>query len=525
MISRRRRTIVGLGIGGFFIAGIVLAVALIVSPLGTKQTKAIDAWNPGMIIDDATFYNADSFSSVGAIQDFINSKTPVCDTWGAQPSEYGGGTRAQYAASKGWPGPPYVCLQNYYENPTTHETSFEKGGAGFSGGISAAQIIWNVSHQYGINPQVLLVTLKKEQGSLYTDAWPLKSQYAYAMGYGCPDTGPNNSANCSSNYAGLYNQLTLAAAQFRRYTNYPTQYGYQAGRTNYIQYSPDASCGGSWVYIQNQATANLYNYTPYQPNDAALTAYPGTASCGAYGNRNFWRFFDEWFGAQYAYTTQKTALTDRYQALGGASGTLGVSIGDVYCYTKGSDKWCVQRYENGYIISGKYGAWESYGPIRDRWGALGYENGVLGYPRDQVYCYTKGSDKWCVQRYENGYILSGKYGAWESYGPIRDRWQALGFENGTLGYPRDQVYCYTKNDDNWCVQRYENGYIISGKYGAWESYGPIRDRWGALGYENGVLGYPTGPVTTTSTGQSQTYEGGTVTYRSNNKTTDVSLSH
>ena len=42
------------------------------------------------------------------------------------------------------------------------------------------------------------------------------------------------------------------------------------GRTNYIQYNPDAACGGSWVYIENQATASLYNYTPYQPNQRGL---------------------------------------------------------------------------------------------------------------------------------------------------------------------------------------------------------------------------------------------------------------
>ena len=496
---------------------VVLLLALVfgvattfVATVGGSNTYALGAWNPGKIIDDATFYDTSTFSSVDAIQSFLNSKTPSCDTWGTQQSEYGGGTRAQYAASRGWHGPPYVCLQNYHENPNTHETSFERGGAGFEGGISAAQIIWNVSHEYGINPQVLLVTLKKEQGSLYTDSWPLKSQYRYAMGYGCPDTGPNNSANCSDNYAGLYNQLRLAAYQFKRYATYPDQYGYRAGRSNYIQYSPDASCGGGWVYIENQATAGLYNYTPYQPNSGAIAAYPGTAPCGAYGNRNFWRFFDEWFGGQYSYTSEKNAITARYQALG--SSKLGSAQDPVYCYAKDGDRWCVQKYEKGYILSGKYGAWESYGDIRGRWEALNFERGVLGYPRDEVYCYVKNGDNWCVQRYEGGYIISGKYGTWESYGDIRGRWADLGYENGTLGYPREGVYCYTNNGDRWCVQRYEKGYILSGKYGAWESYGDIRGRWEALNFERGTLGYPReGVYCYTKDGDNkcvQRYEGG-----------------
>ena len=52
------------------------------------------------------------------------------------------------------------------------------------------------------------------------------------------------------------------------------------------------------VYIQNQATANLYYYTPYQPNAAALRAGYGEGDgCSAYGNRNFYQYFTDWFGS------------------------------------------------------------------------------------------------------------------------------------------------------------------------------------------------------------------------------------
>ena len=141
------------------------------------KTGALSPWSPGRIIDDNVFYDTNTFSSVQDIQNFINSHTPACDTWGTGPSEYGGGTRAQYAAKRGWHGPPYACLRDYHENPSTKETSFERGGGWFTGGLSVANIIWNVSKEFGINPQVMLVTLKKEQGSLFTDVWPLKSQY------------------------------------------------------------------------------------------------------------------------------------------------------------------------------------------------------------------------------------------------------------------------------------------------------------------------------------------------------------
>jgi len=51
------------------------------------------------------------------------------------------------------------------------------------------------------------------------------------------------------------------------------------------------------VNVQNYATAALYNYTPYQPNAAALGNLYGTGDgCSSYGNRNFWVYYNDWFG-------------------------------------------------------------------------------------------------------------------------------------------------------------------------------------------------------------------------------------
>jgi hypothetical protein len=296
---------------------LIVTMAIAVSGIGlllhANTVHAVSAtdFQPGHIIDDAVFYNSGSFASAQAVQDFITSHTPTCDTWGTQPSGYGNLNRAQYAQQvMGWPGPPYVCLQNYYENPSTGSTSYENGGGAFAGGESAGQIIYDAAQQYGINPEVLLVMLKKESpGPLFSDSWPLKSQYRYAMGYACPDSGPNYSAACVSSKAGFYNQMNLAAWQLRYYANNISQYNYQPGRSNYIQYSPDPNCGGTSVYIDNLATASLYIYTPYVPNQAALQAYPGTASCGAYGNRNFFMFFNEWFGSTYGAVNVTSPLT------------------------------------------------------------------------------------------------------------------------------------------------------------------------------------------------------------------------
>lgn len=261
------------------------------------QAQSASEWKAGNIIDDSVFYDKSSMTIV-EIQNFLNSKNPQCDTWGTKTSEYGGGTRAQYGASKGYPA-PFVCLKDYWENPTTkvnnlHNTSMPSKPIGAR---SAAEIIWDVSQQFNISPKVMLVMLHKESDRLLIDDWPWALQYRAAMGYGCPDSGPNYSANCNPNDYGFYTQMYNAARQFRIYANSPQNYRYKAGQNNAIQYNPNPACGSSTVYIENQATASLYNYTPYQPNQAALNAGYGEAPCGAYGNRNFWRLFHDWFGS------------------------------------------------------------------------------------------------------------------------------------------------------------------------------------------------------------------------------------
>jgi len=272
------------------IAGSVVAILLVAGIVFINHTSttsaAISNWNAGRIIDDAVFTNKSSMN-VEQIQQFLNSKVPTCDTMGTKPSEYGGGTRRQWAESKGY-SVPFTCLKDFSEN-----------------GKSAAQIIYDASQDYTINPQVLIVLLQKEQG-LVTDTWPLSKQYRAATGYGCPDTAP-----CNAEYYGLTNQVRWSAKMFNAIvTNNPNWYTPKKLGNSYIQWNPTASCGGSTVNIENRSTQALYNYTPYQPNQSALNAGYGTGDgCGAYGNRNFYLYFTDWFGTTYtdAYNAQFNA--------------------------------------------------------------------------------------------------------------------------------------------------------------------------------------------------------------------------
>ncbi len=241
-----------------------------------KVSAAVTNFNPGHIIDDNIFTNSASLSAA-QIQVFLNDMVGTCYAPGAKSSNPPNGS----------------CINQYVENTTTLQNNFSNPNASIPGGISAAQIIYDAAQQYSINPEVLLVTMQKEQG-LVTDNWPYYSEYTCAMGY----------FSCSQD-SDFYQQVDGAAWQFRHYLNNPGAFNYWIGQ-NTVDYAP--GCGGSTVNIENAATAALYIYTPYQPDSNVLnytnpvgsSSGPGPVindSCAAYGNRNFWWYFNTWFGS------------------------------------------------------------------------------------------------------------------------------------------------------------------------------------------------------------------------------------
>jgi hypothetical protein len=251
-------------------AGLFTAPAAIVAPR-TAATSASAAsasnFDPGDLIDDRMFFDGGAMSA-SDVQAFLVSQVPSCRSG-------------------------YTCLRDYSQ-ATASKPQVDYNCSAYQGAASesAATIIAKVGQACGISQKALLVLLEKEQ-SLVTDTWPTAGQYRSATGYGCPDT-----AACDSTYYGFFNQVYMAALQFKRYAANPTSWNHIAGMYNSIRYSPTTSCGSSQVFIQNQATAGLYNYTPYQPNAAALANLYGTGdSCSSYGNRNFWRIYSDWFGS------------------------------------------------------------------------------------------------------------------------------------------------------------------------------------------------------------------------------------
>lgn len=296
-VARKNRTF---AIAAFTASSILIIFSFIISSLLSTSANAADTtdFKAGYIISDSIFTNDDTMS-VSKIQTFLNSKVPTCDTTGSQNSEMnntgvpdynGNGSIQRWEWGKAkYSQTTFTCLKSYSQ-----------------GGKSAAQIIYDKAKKYSINPQVLIVLLQKEQ-ALVTDTWPLNVQYRSATGYACPDT-----AACDSEYYGFTNQLDNAAKMFRAIMNdSPTWYTpYELGN-NSIKWHPSDSCGSSTVNIQNRSTQALYNYTPYRPNQAALSAGYGSGdSCSSYGNRNFFLYFTDWFGSTTAtYDAGVTAVS------------------------------------------------------------------------------------------------------------------------------------------------------------------------------------------------------------------------
>ena len=284
------------------LAAIAIAVAGSLVGTGTvAQAYSGSDFNPGNIISDALFYNGTTMSA-GDIQAFLNSKVPRC-TLGDPGRPAGGiytfpnGSQTVLANN---------CLKDYNEwIPNLAGDSICAPIAG--GTLSAADLIQRIGTACNVSQKVLLVLLEKEQ-SLISDSFPAQSQMDRATGFNCPDTAP-----CSAASAGFFRQVYSAARQLQVYGTGSYTW-YPVGQVSNIRFHPNAACGTTPVLIQNRATAALYYYTPYQPNSAALANLYGTGdACSAYGNRNFWRMYNDWFGSTIEIPGSRDFITAAYK--------------------------------------------------------------------------------------------------------------------------------------------------------------------------------------------------------------------
>ena len=324
-----------------FALGLIAGVALLLIPRGAEA-----AFNANRIIDDGIFNNSSSMSA-GQIDAFLNQFGSSC-----------------ISPNRGFSAP----------DPVGYSPS---GGYQYGGNVSAGNVIAHSAQAYGLNPQVLITTLQKEQGLVTGGSGCSVLRYTAAVGYGCPDSGTTYSysgvnlysingsqvtsvsGTCvnSSAKAGFSQQVIRAAwllkfGQQRSLGNVgwavitgnwnnsddpqscyggPMTEGYRqicpSGATTY--YDGLRSIDGQTVHMDTGATAALYWYTPHFN-----------------GNQNFVSIFEGWFGStivpnytwqvtdQYVYTDQnKTVGTSTYNMLPGSRVYIGVKVKNTSSYT------------------------------------------------------------------------------------------------------------------------------------------------------------------------------------------------
>lgn len=261
------------------VSALLVAVGFIALSAAPKAQAANAAqFDPGNIISDSVFYDFGTMTA-NDIQRFLNGKLPTCN-------DNDGGPK---------------CIRDFVQDtPAIVGESGRCESLPAKQNQTAAQIIHAVANACKINPRVLLVTLQKEQGLIQATN-PYLRMYDFALGMNCPDT-----ADCAKSSAGFFYQLYKGAGQLQWYGDPRGSFTYLRVGSNItrryqaanVESSKGINCGSKTFQLKSQATAALYYYTPYTPNDAALKNLYGTGdACSAYGNRNFWRFYTDWFGS------------------------------------------------------------------------------------------------------------------------------------------------------------------------------------------------------------------------------------
>lgn len=172
-------------------------------------------------------------------------------------------------------------------------------------GVSAAQIIFDASRKYRINPKVILTTLQKEEG-LITLSYYNSYAINFAMGFHRPSDFKNQ----------VYGGTKLLRDG---YDFLAEKYGWKVGIPRKTE--DDPSYVKNIVIPKNKATASLYLYTPY------IGGYFKANGTYIGGNYNFVKIFNRWFGDPTKYTS--IALTPEkstFYVPSGANCTVPVKI-------------------------------------------------------------------------------------------------------------------------------------------------------------------------------------------------------
>ncbi|GAA2188517.1 hypothetical protein GCM10009786_17940 [Leucobacter alluvii] len=474
---------------------IALAAAMIVPGVGASPAQAAnvtDGFSPGNIVSDANFYDGRALDA-GQIQTFLNQRVPRCTI--GDPGRTAGMKWGETRIAS-------QCLRNFSMNTQSRPANAYCAAYSGRSGESAAEIIAKVGQACGISQRVLLIMLEKEQ-SLVTDSWPTVRQFDVAMGYACPDSGPGNSANCDPTQTGFFQQVYRAAWQLKVYRANPNSYNYKPFQNNRIQWHPNAGCGTSNVYIENWATAALYIYTPYRPNQAALNAGWGTGDgCSSYGNRNFHNFYKTWFGDPQLPFPVDGRIATYWQSNRSWLGNPKAAA--VTNNANGGGR--TQQFSGGIVFepkSGQVSGMQRTSPIYIAYSQAGGIAGPWGWPAAPAV--NQGVSGNNVMRFQGGIVAEAKgYGAYLVPTRLQALWEKEGGFGGRIGFPIASAFT---GPGDIVSQSYRSGELVYSPAGGSLQVDPdFLTAWRALGAGGGSIGVPIGPsVSSTANGGGKTY--------------------
>jgi uncharacterized protein YkwD len=200
----------------------------------------------------------------------------------------------------------------------------------------------------------------------------------------------------------------------------------------------------------------------------------------------------------------KGAILQSYTAAGANTGALGLPVAREIGPLRGGGY--AQSFAGGSIYwSAPTGAQVVRGALRDRWASMGYENSWLGYPTGAEFAVRDGF----AQRFQGGVVYwSPATGAQALGGALLDAYGATGWENGPLGFPTSTAASLPGGS----YAHFQGGSLYSSGAGTHVVAGAVRSAWAAQGWENGTLGYPASGAFggLTGGGSGQHFTGGSV---------------
>lgn len=156
---------------------------------------------------------------------------------------------------------------------------------------SAAEIIFQVSKTYSLNPKFFITLFQKESGVITNNIADSSVLEEYPLGFGICDSCDKDDPKIIEKYKGFAKQVNAAGNRIR--TGYLTDLA-QTGQTisgwgpGITKFTVD----GLRVTPKNNATAVLYTYNPW------VGAYGGGDKRWG-GNSLFWKIWTEWFTTTY----------------------------------------------------------------------------------------------------------------------------------------------------------------------------------------------------------------------------------